>query len=733
MSALALALAIVAVTTLAPPSMAEVKVEGNTVTFRLYAPDAKSVHLAGTFNNWSTTATPMQGPDANGYWTVTLTLANGRYEYKFVVDGGKWLEDPQGMDRAPDGFGGFNSVVYVGVQPPARLSMDVSGELILKLEQVGERAPINNYNDLILTLDGSVHPYLDAYGKIKLYKGFTPVETIRDLDWAPNYMGLEEGSATLKAGPVRVIGSWKVHAGDAGDPWGLFQANKDEDDFWKDSGYYRTELVVSAGDAGSRLGFVRGKDRVIFAHLWAPLGGLKVGAVGTYHTWQEASRADNEDHNLVYGAYVDGNVTPALGLTAEWLRSKGTKLVVTEGEPSEVTFTFVMDPHALSVALLGSWDNWAAEIPMTKDPTTGYWNVKLTLAPGVYEYVFHAKNYKGEDVWYNAGNGENMVRHATSDTEVFTFADVPETVTQVWLRGNMPGVGWDPGVPMTKTPEGYWSATVSGLTPGTDYLWKVFYKEDGKDTWRGQGESGKNFKKQVGSGLTEQPKQGDAVWAEVRFNPGPLGVKLGTKQVQPEFNAEFSAIGKDAREYYGVLTHAVTPALKLETGYSWRTNYAGQKDTRTDTITPAIELTKPAPWLESARLAYAYKQGADPVDELTFKAALTPVGDLRIETEEKYKENKWWSASLKFTGTLPGKLELSYERDPSLGRKANVWWERGLFGGLTAKLGYNIEPGKKDNIHAELVQKLSLATSPEVSLAHDTRDRKTTFQVKLSF
>jgi len=87
------------------------------------------------------------------------------------------------MDRSPDGYGGFNSVVYVGIQPPARLNMDISAELILKLEQVGQGSPVNNYNDLILTLDGSVYPNLDAYGKLKVYTGFTPVESIRDLAW----------------------------------------------------------------------------------------------------------------------------------------------------------------------------------------------------------------------------------------------------------------------------------------------------------------------------------------------------------------------------------------------------------------------------------------------------------------------------------------------------------------------------------------------------------------------
>lgn len=704
--------------------------DGNSVTFRLYAPDAKSVHLAGSFNDWNTSETPMQGPDSHGYWSVTLTLPDGRYEYKFVVDGGRWLEDPQAMDRSPDGYGGFNSVVYVGIQPPPRLNMDVSAELILKLEQVGHGNPVNNYNDLMLTLDGSVHPNLDACGKLKVYTGFTPVESIRDLDWAPDFVGLEEASTTLKVGPISLIGSWKVHSGDAGDPWELFQANKDEDDFWKDNGYYRTELLLNAGSAGGRLGFIRGQDRVVFGRAWAPLGGLTLGAVGTYHTWEDKSRSDGQDHNLVYGGYLDGDVTPWLGITAEWLRSEGTKLVA-KGPPGGVTLTFVADPHAKEVWVKGSWDNWATETPLTKDEATGFWAVNMTLEPGVYEYVFRAVNeFTGEE-YYKAGNGGDILRYAMFDTETFVIDGIPADVTQVWLRGEMPEVGWGPGVPMQKTPEGYWSATVPKLTPGTVYKWKAYYEKDGVGNWRGTGDT--NFRLVVGSEISEQPKQGDALWAELRSKPAPFDVKLGTKMAQPEFNAEFSAIGSNFREHYVTAGYAVVPALRLEAGYSLRTDYAGSPSSRTDTVTPAIELTKPVPWVESARLAYSHRRGADPRDEITFKATLAPVESLRIETEDKWREDGWWSAKAKLTGSLPGSLELTYEHDPVNGRKANLWWERAIIGRLAGTLGYNIEPGKADNVHTELVYKLNWATSPEVSLAHETRDRKTTFQVKMSF
>ncbi|MBN1504413.1 MAG: alpha amylase N-terminal ig-like domain-containing protein, partial [Candidatus Eisenbacteria bacterium] len=75
---------------------------------------AESVTLAGSFNNWSREAQPMTLNPATGAWTVTIELMEGEYQYKFVVDGSKWFQDPAQELKAPDGFGGDNSVLRVG-------------------------------------------------------------------------------------------------------------------------------------------------------------------------------------------------------------------------------------------------------------------------------------------------------------------------------------------------------------------------------------------------------------------------------------------------------------------------------------------------------------------------------------------------------------------------------------------------------------------------------------------
>src|SRR5690349_9694591 len=53
----------------------------------------QKVNVAGDFNNWSRDATPMQKGGDNA-WSATVKLNEGVQHYKFVVDGDKWVNDP---------------------------------------------------------------------------------------------------------------------------------------------------------------------------------------------------------------------------------------------------------------------------------------------------------------------------------------------------------------------------------------------------------------------------------------------------------------------------------------------------------------------------------------------------------------------------------------------------------------------------------------------------------------
>ena len=53
-----------------------------TTELKLYAPQARKVSVAGSFNNWNTKK-DMAKKDTGGNWTAKLSLKPGRYEYKF--------------------------------------------------------------------------------------------------------------------------------------------------------------------------------------------------------------------------------------------------------------------------------------------------------------------------------------------------------------------------------------------------------------------------------------------------------------------------------------------------------------------------------------------------------------------------------------------------------------------------------------------------------------------------
>ena len=83
------------------------------VLFTYFDTKASRVNIVGDFNNWSIIADPMYDREGDGGWTIRLPLGPGRYEYKFLIDGTKWVPDPANADTSDDGFGGLNSIVIV--------------------------------------------------------------------------------------------------------------------------------------------------------------------------------------------------------------------------------------------------------------------------------------------------------------------------------------------------------------------------------------------------------------------------------------------------------------------------------------------------------------------------------------------------------------------------------------------------------------------------------------------
>lgn len=77
--------------------------------FRL--PNAASVRVSGSFNNWDQTGLALT-PMSDGEWALEFELAPGRYEYRLIVDD-QWIDVPDAIETVENPFGSRNAVLVI--------------------------------------------------------------------------------------------------------------------------------------------------------------------------------------------------------------------------------------------------------------------------------------------------------------------------------------------------------------------------------------------------------------------------------------------------------------------------------------------------------------------------------------------------------------------------------------------------------------------------------------------
>ncbi len=74
---------------------------------------AETAVLAGEFNGWSLRETQMK-KIKDGSFSATLSLPVGQsYRFRYVLDGGVWVNDTDADGYAPNEYGEANSVLTV--------------------------------------------------------------------------------------------------------------------------------------------------------------------------------------------------------------------------------------------------------------------------------------------------------------------------------------------------------------------------------------------------------------------------------------------------------------------------------------------------------------------------------------------------------------------------------------------------------------------------------------------
>jgi 1,4-alpha-glucan branching enzyme len=92
---------------------------GTSAIFNIYAPGKKSFYLVGDFNNWSTTATPMNNTKDGTRWWVEVDNLNPatEYSYQYYIDGSLTVADPYShkiLDKANDPY--IPASIYPGLK-----------------------------------------------------------------------------------------------------------------------------------------------------------------------------------------------------------------------------------------------------------------------------------------------------------------------------------------------------------------------------------------------------------------------------------------------------------------------------------------------------------------------------------------------------------------------------------------------------------------------------------------
>jgi len=82
------------------------------VLFVQPAREAQQVAVAGDFNDWNPSRTPLRRDENLGVWQACVPIPPGRYRYRLVIDG-RWIQDPHNATVESNPFGELNNILEI--------------------------------------------------------------------------------------------------------------------------------------------------------------------------------------------------------------------------------------------------------------------------------------------------------------------------------------------------------------------------------------------------------------------------------------------------------------------------------------------------------------------------------------------------------------------------------------------------------------------------------------------
>jgi len=493
----------------------------NAILFEVYAPDARQVTIAGSFNDWNMSSDPLEKKE-NGKWQIYLDLAPGAYEYKFLQDG-DWDKLNKENRRITVPAGGSSKGISVegGSSSTGASAKGTTFEVDAPgARRVTIAGEFNNWDmnkhELKKEADGKWRITLD------LAPGTYEYKFLQDGDWdklnkenrkitvpakkevaIPEIIKKEERKKTVfeveapDANQVELVGSFNN--------WrrGMYFLNKQADGKWRieldlEDGTYKYRFVQD-GDYT----ILNKEDRILNVpeiqqekierskgttfEVDAP-GARRVTIAGEFNNW------DMNKHELKKEA--DGKWRITLDLApgtyeykflqdGDWdkLNKENRKITVPAGGSSSTgasakgTIFEVDAPGARRVTIAGEFNNWDMNKHELKKEADGKWRITLDLAPGTYEYKFlqdgdwDKLNKENRKITVPAGGSSSTGASAKGTT----FEIDAPGARRVTIAGEFNN--WDMNKhELKKEADGKWRITLD-LAPGT-YEYKFLQDGD---------------------------------------------------------------------------------------------------------------------------------------------------------------------------------------------------------------------------------------------------------------
>jgi 1,4-alpha-glucan branching enzyme len=88
--------------------------ETGLVHFEIYLPHATSVQIRGTFTSWHDSPIDLS-PASGGAWVGSARISPGDHQFRYFVDGHRWVTDFAAHGVQMTDFGAWNSGLIVPI------------------------------------------------------------------------------------------------------------------------------------------------------------------------------------------------------------------------------------------------------------------------------------------------------------------------------------------------------------------------------------------------------------------------------------------------------------------------------------------------------------------------------------------------------------------------------------------------------------------------------------------